>query len=232
MRSVAIYVEGGGDTAQQKAELRVGLDRLLARQKDAARGKRLGWKLVPCGGRSSAYRAFVNAVRKGDETALCILLVDSEEGLPPELPVAEAESHEARDHRERQDARARRDHLVDRDGWNFDGIEADRVHLMVVCMETWIVADREAIASYYGPGFRPNSLPQRRNLEEEPKTTLYASLADATRDTSKGAYSEANNAKIRHASKLLAKLDPATVAKRCPRFATFTSWLDQRIKEA
>jgi hypothetical protein len=232
VRSIAIYVEGGGDTAQQKAELRVGLDRLLIRQKDAARAKRLGWKIVPCGGRSGAYRAFVNAVRKGDDPALCILLVDSEEGLSPELPVLGAESAVQRRHRERQDARVRRDHLVNRDGWNFEGIEDDRLHLMVVCMETWIVADPDTMASYYGSGFRANSLPRRLNLEEEPKTTLYARLADATRNTSKGAYSESNNAKIKHAAKLLARLNPAEVAGRCPRFATFTSWLDHQIEEA
>ena len=232
MRSIAIYVEGGGDTAQQKAELRVGLDRLLARQKDAARAKRLGWKLVPCGGRSSAYRAFVNAVRQGVGPALCILLVDSEEGLPPELAVAGTETDDEREHRQRQDAQVRRDHLVNRDGWSFDGIEVHRLHLMVVCMETWIVADPDAMASYYGPDFRRNSLPQRPNLEEEPKSTLYARLADATRNTTKGAYSDSNNAKIKHASKLLARLNPVRVASRCPRFATLTTWLNRQIQEA
>lgn len=232
MISIAIYVEGGGDTAQQKAELRTGLDQLLARQKNAARARRMGWKVVPCGGRSSAYRAFVNAVRKGTDPTLCILLVDSEEGLPPECTVGVEESDTDRQARERQDALARRDHLARRDGWDFEGMDTHQLHLMVVCMETWIVADPDAMASYYGSGFRRNSLPRRANLEEEPKAALYARLADATRDTVKGAYSEANHAKIRHASKLLARLDAARVASRCPRFATFTGWLDRQIQEA
>ena len=37
MTEIAIYVEGGGDTAQQKAELRNGFDELLNSQKQAAR---------------------------------------------------------------------------------------------------------------------------------------------------------------------------------------------------
>lgn len=75
------------------------------------------------------------------------------------------------------------------------------------------------------------SLPVRDNLEEEPKPELYDKLAKATKDTSKGEYSEANKAKIRHASKLLALIDPKKVADRCPRFLTFTSWLDDEIRK-
>ena len=42
MTEIAIYLEGGGDTAQQKAELRTGMDALLEPQKRAARVKGLG----------------------------------------------------------------------------------------------------------------------------------------------------------------------------------------------
>lgn len=232
MSSIAIYAEGGGNTAQQKADLRIGLDRLLIGQKNAARAKKMGWKLVACGGRSAAYRDFINAVTKCKDPSICLLLVDSEESLAQEGAVDGTESDDERGHRERREALARRDHLVRRDGWDFNGIEADRLHLMVVCMETWIVADPDAMESYYGPGFRRNSLPKRPNLEDEPKSSLFEKLAAATKDTSKGAYSESNNAKIRDASKLLARLDPARVASRCPRFATLTRCLDRIIKEA
>jgi len=40
---IAIYVEGGGDTPDQKAELRRGLDGLLDNVKSKAREKRLRW---------------------------------------------------------------------------------------------------------------------------------------------------------------------------------------------
>lgn len=103
---------------------------------------------------------------------------------------------------------------------------------MVACMETWIVADPEGMAFYYGKGFRRGALPQRGDLEAEPKVELYDKLARATRDTSKGEYSAAANAKIRHASKLLATIDPRKVAARCPRFHTLSHWLERRILEA
>ena len=96
-------------------------------------------------------------------------------------------------------------------------------------MEAWIVADPQSLAKYYERDFHANKLPQRPDLEEEPKAELYDKLAKATRDTSKGEYSEAKNTKNRHAGALLAKIDPTTVAKRCPRFRTLVEWLDQRI---
>ena len=86
MNEIAIYVEGGGDTAQQKAELRHGFDGLLDVQKQAARSKRLKWKLVPSGSRGAAFRDFLNAVAHADDENLCILLVDSEDELPAESP--------------------------------------------------------------------------------------------------------------------------------------------------
>ncbi len=119
-----------------------------------------------------------------------------------------------------------------RDGWNLSDVEPEQIHLMVPCMEAWIVADPEGMALYYGQGFRSKCLPHRLNLEGEPKSKLYSKLANATKDTSKGEYSESNNAKIRHASKLLEKISAAKVAARCPRFAAFTAWLDKRIREA
>ncbi len=232
MKGIAIYFEGGGDTAHQKVELRNGLDRLLDAQKTAERAKGLGWKSVPSGGRQRAYDAFINAMRRGDGTTLNVLLVDSEEALAPEPPPAETESQEEKRQRERSNARVRRDHLASRDGWDLSDVEPEQIHLMVPCMEAWIAADPDGMALYYGQGFRLKSLPRRLNLEDEPKANLYSKLANATKDTSKGEYSESNNAKIRHASKLLEKISATKVAARCPRFAAFTAWLDQRIEEA
>jgi hypothetical protein len=50
--SIAIYIEGGGDSTSSKAQLRQGFDALLAPQKDAARARKMHWKLVLCGGRN------------------------------------------------------------------------------------------------------------------------------------------------------------------------------------
>jgi hypothetical protein len=227
VKEIGIYVEGGGDTAQQKAELRNGFDQLLNAQKQAARAKRLGWKLVPSGGRHAAYNDFFNAVGQAGDDVLCILLVDSEEQLPPELPKAQDESREDRKQRTLANAIARRDHLTNRDNWDLSEILPEQVHLMVRCMEAWIVSDRDRLTKYYGQGFHARSLPARSNLDDEPKQSLYDKLQRATRNTSKGEY-----AKIKHASKLLALIDPHKVAVRCPRFKTFTDWLSEQIQNA
>lgn len=213
MRGIAIYVEGGGDSADQKRDLRNGLDGLFRAQKQAARTKQLRWRLVPSGGRTQTFDAFVNELRQGDSETLCILLVDSEEGLSAGNPGSDAQS--------------RKRHLERRDGWDLSGVAAEQIHLMVRCMEAWIVADSEALASWYGQGFHANRLPQRQNLEEEPKRDLFDKLGRATGDTQKGTYE-----KIRHACKLLAQISPEKVAARCPCFKAFTEWLGDEIGAA
>ena len=230
MKEIAIYLEGGGDTAQQCDELRTGFDCLLATAKQAARTKRIRWKLVPSGSRNETYKNFSNASKQSDPATLCVLQVDSEEGLPPEFPSADPATPDAEATRATQNAIVRRDHLIQRDGWDLKNVPPESIHLMVRCMETWIVADPEGMATVYGNHFHANQLPDRRDLEGEPKASLYDKLARATRDTTKGEYSEANHATIRHAREILAQIRPEQVAHRCPRFATFTSWLRDRIQ--
>lgn len=91
-------------------------------------------------------------------------------------------------------------------------------------MEAWIVADPEALEDFYKKEFKKNKLPQRLNLEEEPKDDIYTKLDAATAGCLKGRY-----AKIKHASQLLQKINPEKVAKRCPRFAIFRDWLSEKI---
>ena len=182
---------------------------------------------MPSGGRQAAYSDFINAFVQADAEKLCILLVDSEEHLPSQLLKPQNETREREKQRKLNDAMARRDHVRDRDNWDLSDISPEQIHLMVRCMEAWIVSDPAKLANYYGQGFHARSLPVRRNLEDESKQSLYFKLQRATTNTTKGEY-----AKIKHASKLLGLIDPRKVAARCPRFATFTAWLDDQIENA
>jgi hypothetical protein len=206
--SIAIYVEGGGDSANGKAQLRQGFDALLEPQKAAARARKMHWKLVLCGGRNATFDAFVHATRTAASEVVA-LLVDAEEPVAASTP------------------EGRVAHLTRRDGWSLGNVIAERVHLMTQCMEAWIVADADTLAAFYGQDFHPNSLPRRSILDDEPKTSLYAALDAATRRTRRGSYG-----KIRHASEILRRLQPEIVRRRCMSFQHFTSWLDAAIRNA
>lgn len=205
MTSIAIYVEGGGQSKDGKAELRVGFDGLLAQQKNAARARRMNWKTVLCGSRGEAFAAFHNAMTK--QTAdVVVLVVDSEEAVADSSP------------------QGRIAHLATRDGWQFSGVSEETVHLMVQCMEAWIVADPEKLDEFFGQGFRRNVLPKRLVLDEEPKDLLIEALKSATKPTKKGSYG-----KIEHAGKLLGMVRPGRVANRCKSFRLLTEFLDATI---
>lgn len=64
MTSIALYIEGGGDSGAGKAALRQGFDELLSTQKNAARARRMNWRTVLCGGRNATFDAFANATKK------------------------------------------------------------------------------------------------------------------------------------------------------------------------
>jgi uncharacterized protein DUF4276 len=203
--SIAIYIEGGGDSTSGKAQLRQGFDALLAPQKDAARARKIRWKLVLCGGRNATYDAFQHAT-KTPGSEIVVLLVDAEEPVTTSTP------------------EGRVAHLAKRDQWNLEGVAAEHVHLMTQCMEAWIVADAETLAAFYGKDFHRGALPKRNVLDDEPKASLYAALEAATKHTQKGSYG-----KIKHASELLKRVRPAIVAPRCTSFQDFTKGLDAAI---
>jgi len=184
---IAIYFEGGGNSAETKAALRQGMSSFLKPLVDLARKHGCRWTITPCGGRNQTKDAFTHALEREPEK-FNLLLVDSENAVTV-LPRA---------------------HLEDRAGWNLHDAQEEQVHLMAQCMETWLVADPEALADYYQQGFNRNALRTRENLEEEPKKQIYATLESATRQTQKGSYG-----KIKHASRLLALVDPKKVKTRC-----------------
>jgi hypothetical protein len=202
---IAIYIEGGGDSRDGKALLRQGFEVLLEPQKHAARVRRLRWKLVLCGGRDSAFDAFQHAAQISG-TEIVALLVDAEAPVAASTPAGRAA------------------HLLQRDKWNIDAADHERVHLMTQCMEAWIVADADALGSFYGKGFHLRALSKRHVLDEEPKAAVYAGLEAATKDTQKGSYG-----KIKHASELLKRIRPAVVGARCASFQHFTRWLDAAL---
>lgn len=204
MRSVAIYMEGGG-SGRGRNTLRRGMDRFLAAPKERARSRAFSWKLVCCGSREDAYRRLGNAVAFAEPHETVILLVDAEDFV----------------------VRSPRAHLREEDNWDLSFASENTVHLMTQIMETWLVADPEGLARYYGGRFNPAKLPRRMDLEQEPKTRVENGLRDATKDTGKGPYHN-----IEHASELLGQIDPAKVRARCRHCKRLFEELDRIIAAA
>ena len=150
--------------------------------------------IVACGSRTQAFRKFEIAVQSAGSDELPLLLVDSEG------PVTNG-----------QDVRS---HLITRDKWNPPpNVNDDQIHLMVQCMESWFLADRERLARYFGTGFQSSALSKRADIENIPKPDLFSQLANATRNSQKQTYS-----KGQHSFTLLAEIDPIKVIA-CSPFA-------------
>lgn len=185
---VKIYVEGGGDTNALKRECRRGFSEFFRRSGLEGRMP----KVVASGSRNSAFKDFCTALRSADSGQFIMLLVDSEDGLDAGAGLWE--------------------HVSKRDKWTRPELAGeDSLHLMVQCMESWIVADKDCLRAYYGQDFKPQRLPQRPEVERIAKADLYASLAGATQDCGKGAYS-----KGQHSFDILAMLDTEKVAAASP----------------
>jgi len=185
---IRVYVEGGGDGKDTKAAMRQGFGRFLCEVREAARAGRVHWSVIACGGRGATYDAFRTALRTHTD-AVNILLVDAE-GPVSANSVA---------------------HMRKRDGWELPNASDEHCHLMVQLMEAWLIADTDALASYYGQGFRPNAIPASPNVERVAKADVERSLAAATRETTKGEYH-----KTRHAPAILGLLDAALVRRAAP----------------
>lgn len=207
---VKLYVEGGGDSKAMKIECRRGFREFL--EKAGLKGKMPA--IAACGSRRSAYEDYCTAIANGEAA---MLLVDSE------APVAAVHQ------RGKPDEWLPWQHLKASpgDGWDrpLDAREAD-CHLMVQCMESWFLADRETLKDFFGQGFRDSALPPAENpVETIDKTKLLNSLKEATRHCqTKGQYSKGD-----HAFKLLAQLDPAKVVAASPWAKRFIDILKQKM---
>ena len=205
-KSIKVYVEGD---AKGSGELRLGFNELFKSQREQLEAKDCRLDFVFCGPRSKTHKPFLVEYRNAaqtnsQQTNIVALLVDSES------PIVDSANPEKR-----------KQHLANQDQWDLKGVSGECIHLMVQCMETWIVADQQAVAHFYGQAFLSSKLPTRMDLENEPKTDVLAKLSAATKPTQKSEYH-----KLKHARLLLEKLDPEKIAQRCPAFKALITWLE------
>lgn len=188
---IYLYVEGGGNK-ETKARLRKGFERFFGNIVARAASLAIVYRIIPCGDRDSTRRDFAKALRVNPE-GINLLLVDSD-GPVTSGPL---------------------EHLRQSFGWGVTGVPSDRCHLMVQVMESWFLADLNALKAYYGRGFHIKSIPKNTDVEQNSKAQVLFSLKKSTKLTSKGTYH-----KTRHAPEILKPLDGSKVraaAKHCNR---------------
>lgn len=186
--SAVIYIEGGGDRGDNLARLfRRSWTRFFAAAGLEGRMPRV----VRGGGRARTFDLFRTAVGSPRRGQVPFLLVDSEAGVAA--------------------GRSGWRHLHARDGWDQPpGAQDDQVFLMVQVMETWLVADRDALRRHFGTEFRESALPRWLNLEDVSKRDVHDALGRATAGCARP------YAKGKVSFDLLERIDPNEVETRCP----------------
>lgn len=187
-----IYIEGGGETSKLKTECRRGFSSFFE-EAGLKQAKKMP-AIVACGSRNDAFDAFCTALevakklgKKQQQKYLPVLLVDSEAAV--------------------SDLAKRWEHLEQRDGWDKPALaHEDQVFLMVECMESWFLADRDCLKAFFGKDFNESSLPGESAIEKISKTKVFSSLKMATRNSKKGEYG-----KGRHSFDILSRISPALV---------------------
>ena len=201
MVSVSIFVEGGGDSKELHTRCREGFNKLI---------KKLGFKrrmpkIIAGGARDKAYGMFDTAMTSAKENdEYPILLVDSED--PITLGPWE--------------------HLKVRDNWDRPvGAEDDQAQMMATCMETWIMADHEALRKVFGSCLREGTLFPVNDLEERSRQELLETLESATNDCGKNRGYD----KGTRSFQILAELNPMLLEKNLPYFHRFRETLEQHL---
>jgi len=187
---IKLYIEGGGDSPTQDTEFRAGWTAFF--EKVGLKEARKMPKPIRGGGREQTFDAYCTAVKTRKPDELPLLLVDSEDVVKP--------GHDAWQH------------LKARDKWTKPK-EAGKndASLMITCMETWFLADREALKDFFEGCWNDKALPKWPDLEKVERKKAYAALVKATTNCGERQY-----AKGKVSFELLKVIDPAVVEETFP----------------
>lgn len=183
-----LYIEGG-DSSESKALLRAGFSVFLQEVAIACADARIAWNPVCAKCDGETFKLFRHSIRTRPGGWSAVLL-DSD--CCPEPGTADVLEFLRKEKR-----------------WDVSGLEASQCHLMVVKMETWFLADPEAMEKHFGRGFETGALPRSANLEMLPGKAIDEAISRAVRGTKREKYR-----KIQDAAKLLQLISPQLVRQR------------------
>lgn len=203
--SAHLYLEGGGNSKEEKIRCREAFASLLKSRGFSGRMPRL----TACGGRGAAFDDFQTAHAIARSGHFVGLLIDSEDPLAMPTDPLQQRTWE---------------HLRQRDGWpRPNGATDDQVLFMTTCMETWIAADRATLRAHYRQELNENQLPPTDQLESRHRHSIQDALQNATSGCS-NAYR-----KGKRSYEVLAKLNTAVLAGLLPSFARAVDILEQKL---
>lgn len=169
-KRVRVYIEGGAEGKTADNDFRRGWKKFLHQLHELAmQSGYQSLEVVRGKGRSDTFRRF-RQYQKQYPYDLCVLLVDAETSVSVDAKVWDVVAQREGDKWQRPDW-AKEQHL----------------YLMVAFVETWLLTDQEALATFFKHNFAPQLLPTT-NLENRSKDEIERALRRATKDCKKGPY--------------------------------------------
>lgn len=207
VKDVKIYIEGSGDSKEEKVRLREGFRTLFEKTIPDYRMPRT----VASGGREEAFKDFKTGLK--DKNQFSLLLVDSEDQVGNISD--EVESDFAWNH------------LTKRDCWvRPDATHNHQAMLMATCMESWIATDKETLKKFYPTGFQDSALPSLVNIESKNRHEIQEKLIHATRNCINKTYKKGV-----HSFELIGRLNPAVLLAHLSQFRRLDAILRKVMKK-
>jgi thymidylate synthase len=195
VKEIHVYIEGGakGQDRAASADLRRGFSMFLTKLCPDIRAKSIKLNTVIVGSTELTCKIFAQE-NENSPDKFFILLVDSD--------VFVDKADEAKIFLQ-NNPKLKKCDLSD--------VEENQCHLMVQVMETWFLADAEALKNHFGKDLKENKLRKNKKVEEIAKDDVLDSLKEATKTRKIGAYH-----KIKDGAKLLENIMPHKVIEAAP----------------
>lgn len=211
VEGIRIYIEGDRKSKTSNISLREGFSTFFKDLREKARENKIKFDVILGGNSAETFKDFLLGV-KSHPNSFVAFLIDSDE------EVSEEDSPKSFLQKQTKSK-----------NWNLKNVDDNQCHLMVQIMESWFLADVEALKSFYGQKFNSKSVSKNKDIEKIPKSSVEISLDTATKETQKGIYCEN---KLKHSAELLSKIDVIKIrqrAKHCDRlFQTIEEIIDSK----
>jgi len=210
VKEINIYIEGGARNQDRAASaaLRRGFSMFLTKLCPEIRARNIELNTVIVGSTELTCKIFTQANEKSPDKFF-VLLVDSD--------IAVDETEKSKNFLQ-NNPKLKKCDLRD--------VEEKQCHLMVQVMETWFLADVEALKNYFGRDFKKNKLPKTVNIEAIAKDDVLDSLKEATQTRKSSGYH-----KIKDGAKLLEKISPQKVREAAPHCSELFKAISNEIEK-